>query len=72
MVRFNAKIETSVVSEIRRSTAIVPTIAKMPIAIGKAAATTPPKTQTSTTKLRGSASDSISTRSFRVWSVVCQ
>lgn len=66
MDRFSAKIDTSVTSVNARNTAIDPRIAKPPTATGSAAASNPPKTQTSTTKLSGTAMDSISSRSRSV------
>jgi hypothetical protein len=48
---------------ISRSTDSDPRIAMMPTATGSAAASRPPKTQTSTRKLNGIAIDSISSRS---------
>ena len=65
-LRFSAKIDTLVISETVCSTAMEPRIAKPPTAIGSAAATRPPNTQTSTTKLSGIAIDSMSSRSFSV------
>ena len=63
-VRFSAKIDTSVTSVTARSTAIEPRIANPPTANGRAAASRPPNTHTSTTKLSGMAIDSIISRSF--------
>ena len=63
MDRLSAKIETSVLKVMMRSTDIAPTIASAPTAMGRAAATRPPNTHTSTTKLNGIAMDSISSRS---------
>ena len=57
VVRFSAKIDTSVANVMTRSTAIEPTIAIPPTAIGSAAASRPPNTHTSTTKLSGIAID---------------
>ena len=59
MDRLSAKIETSVVKVMSRSTDIDPTIASPPTSIGSAAATRPPNTHTSTRKLSGIAMDSI-------------
>ena len=64
MVRFIAKIETSVTKVMARSTAMDPRIANPPTAIGSAAAIRPPNTQTSTTKHSGIAMDSMVNRSF--------
>ena len=54
-----------------RSTAIEPRIANAPTARGNAAASKPPNTQTSTTKLSGIAMDSINSRSFSLWLLIC-
>jgi hypothetical protein len=64
MVRFIAKIDTSVTNVTARSTAIDPRIANAPTASGSAAAISPPNTQTRTTKLSGMAMASIINRSF--------
>lgn len=69
-VRFSAKTETSVVNVINRSTAIDPTIASAPTATGRAAASIPPNTHTSTTKLNGIAIDSITSRSCSVCALI--
>ena len=71
VVRFSAKIDTSVLNVIMRSTAIDPTIANPPTATGRAAANSPPNTQTSTRKLNGMAIDSISSRSRCDCEVIC-
>ena len=71
VVRLRAKIDTSVVKEMTRSTASAPRIAMPPTATGSAAATRPPNTQTSTRKLSGIAIDSITSRSRCDWSVIC-
>ncbi|CQD17806.1 hypothetical protein BN970_03857 [Mycolicibacterium conceptionense] len=63
-VRLSAKIETSVTIVNPRNTASEPRIAKPPTASGNAAASSPPNTQTNTTKLSGIAMDSIIKRSF--------
>ncbi|PQM44233.1 hypothetical protein C1Y40_05607 [Mycobacterium talmoniae] len=63
VVRFSAKIDTSAQDVISRSSAVDPTIANAPTASGSAAASRPPNTQTSTTKLNGTAIDSITSRS---------
>ena len=60
---FSAKIDTSVNAVINRSTDIAPRIAITPTIIGRAAAMRPPKTHTSTTKLSGTAINSINSRS---------
>ena len=70
MLRFSAKIETSVNRVITRSTAIEPRIANTPTASGRAAAINPPNTQTNTTKLSGIAMDSIVSRSFSLWPLI--
>ena len=49
---------------IARITAIEPMIANMPTANGSAAASSPPNTHTSTTKLSGTAMASITSKSF--------
>ena len=59
MVRLSAKIDTSVQKVMSRSTDIEPRIAIPPTTIGSAAASSPPKTQTSTRKLSGIAMDSM-------------
>ena len=51
VVRFSAKIDTSVNRVMTRSTAREPRIAITPTATGNAAANSPPNTQTSTRKL---------------------
>ncbi len=71
MDRLSAKMETSVTSVTARSTAIEPRIANPPTASGSAAASNPPNTQTSTTKLSGIAMDSIFSRSFSLWALIC-
>jgi len=53
-----------------RSTAMEPRIANAPTASGSAAASKPPKTQTSTTKLSGTAMASIISRSFSLWALI--
>jgi hypothetical protein len=53
VLRLSAKVDTSVLNVMSRSTAIVPTTASPPRAIGNAAASRPPNTQTSTKKLNG-------------------
>ncbi len=63
VARFSAKIDTSVAKVTSRSTASAPMIAMPPIATGSAAASSPPNTQTSTRKLSGIASDSMTSRS---------
>ena len=70
-VRFNANTDTSVANVIARITAIEPRIANMPTANGSAAASRPPKTQTSSPKLSGTAMASITSKSLLVWSMVC-
>ena len=55
VLRLSAKIDTSVVNVTSRNTDIEPTTASAPRAIGNAAASSPPNTQTSTRKLSGSA-----------------
>ena len=70
MLRFSAKIDTSVNRVMPRSTAIDPKIANMPTTRGSAAAISPPNTHTSTTKLRGIAMDSIISRSFSLWPLI--
>ena len=70
-LRLSANIDTSVTNVIARSTAIDPRIANPPTASGSAAASRPPNTQTSTRKLSGIAMDSISSRSFSVWPLIC-
>ncbi len=65
-IRLSAKIETSVPSATARITAIEPTMAQTPTANGSAAASSPPKTHTSTTKLTGNAMTSMNIRSFLV------
>ena len=69
-IRFNAKIDTSVTAVSNRITAIDPRIANTPTANGSAAASSPPKTHTSTTKLTGRAIASITWRSFMVCSTI--
>ncbi len=71
VIRLRAKIETSVANEMVRSTAMVPKIAIAPTATGSAAAIRPPNTQTSTRKLSGIATDSITSRSRCDCSVIC-
>jgi len=71
VLRFNAKIDTSVVNAINRSTASVPRIDIPPMATGRAAVNKPPNTQTSTTKLSGTAIASINSMSRCAWSVIC-
>ncbi|SKX90020.1 Uncharacterised protein [Mycobacteroides abscessus subsp. abscessus] len=71
MVRFNAKIDTSVAVPIRRSNANVSTIAMMPTPIGSIAAMTPPNTTMSTRKLMGIAIASATARSRVVCSLTC-
>ena len=71
MVRFSAKIETSVTIVTARNTAIEPRIANPPTASGSAAASKPPNTHTSTTKLSGIAMASIVSRSFSLWVLIC-
>ena len=71
-VRFSAKIDTLANSETARSDAMAPRIANPPTATGSAAANNPPKTQTSTRKLSGSANDSMTNRSSWVCSFTCQ
>ncbi len=70
-VKFNANTDTSVANVIARSTAIEPMIANMPTANGSSAASSPPKTQTSSRKLRGTAMVSITNKSSLVWSMIC-
>ena len=70
VVRFSAKIETSVPSATNRNTAIEPTIANAPTATGTAAASSPLNTHTSTRKLSGSAMASITTTSRWVWALI--
>ena len=62
-IRFSANVDTCVATVITRSRASAPTIAVTPTAMGSAAASKPPNTHTSTRKLRGIATDSISSRS---------
>jgi hypothetical protein len=62
-VRFIANTETSVKSVMKRSTASELRMANIPIIMGSAAASTPPNTHTSATKLTGIAIDSINTTS---------
>ena len=71
VAKLRAKIDTSVVVAISRRIDIVPTIASPPTATGSAAASSPPKTHTSTRKLTGSAIDSITSRSRSVWELIC-
>ena len=63
VVRFSAKIETSVKKVTVRSTASDPRIAITPTTIGSAAANTPPNTQTSNRKLSGTTMASSTSRS---------
>ena len=70
-VRLSAKIETSVTMVNPRSTASDPSIAKPPTASGNAAASSPPNTHTSTTKLSGIAISSMVSRSCSVWLLIC-
>ena len=69
MIRFSAKIDTSVNEASARIIAIEPTIANPPTASGTAAASTPPNTQTRTRKLSGSAIASMVSRSRLLWSL---
>ena len=71
MVRLGARFDTSVLKVMKRRTAIEPRIAISPTAIGSAAASRPPNTQTSTTKLSGTAIDSISSRSRCNRELIC-
>ena len=71
MLKFRAKIDTSVNKVVTRRIASAPKIAITPTAIGNAAANNPPNTQTNTMKLRGIAIDSISSRSCCDCSVTC-
>ena len=68
--RFRAKIDTSVTIVNARSTAIEPRIANAPTARGSAAASSPPNTQTSTTKLSGIAIASMRNRSRSLWALI--
>src|SRR4051794_25541596 len=70
MLRSRAYVDTSVANVISRSTDMVQTMANAPRTIGRAAATIPPRTQTSTAKLSGIAIDSINTRSRSFWSLI--
>ena len=70
-LRLSANIDTSVTNVIACSTAIEPRIANAPTANGSAAASRPPNTHTSTRKLSGIAMDSISSRSFSLWPLIC-
>ena len=72
VVRFNAKIDTSVKKVTVRSTASDPRIAITPTAIGSAAANSPPKTQISTRKLSGTTIASSINRSRLDCSVTCR
>jgi hypothetical protein len=69
-VRLSAKMDTGVTRVTARSTAIDPRIAKPPTTRGSAAASSPPNTQTSTTKLSGMAMDSIRNKSFSLWALI--
>ena len=71
VLRLSAKIETSVVNVIRRNTDIDPTTASAPRVIGRAAASRPPNTHTSTRKLSGMAMTSISSRSSWFCLFIC-
>ena len=72
VVRFSAKIDTSVKKVTVRSTASDPRIAITPTPTGRAAANKPPKTQISTRKLSGTTMASKSTRSRLDCSVTCR
>ncbi len=63
VLRFSAKIDTSVAKVTRRNTDIEPTTASAPSAIGSAAVSSPPNTHTSTRKLKGIAIISMTSRS---------
>ena len=65
-----AKTEVPTTPDISRSTSSVPTIEISPISSGIAAATTPRKTNSSSSARTGKAISSALVRSVRVWSLV--
>ena len=72
VVRFSAKIDTSVKKVTVRSTPRAPRIAITPTATGSAAANKPPNTHTSTRKLSGTTMASSTSRSRLDCSVTCR
>ena len=72
VVRLRAKTDTSAKSVKPRSTAVVPMIAKTPIASGSTAAVRPPNTQMRSRKLIGIATASATNRSRLVCSLTCE
>ena len=70
MAMLSAKTEVSVTPAITRRTKSVPTVETTPISSGIAAATTPRKTNSSSSARIGKAINSALVRSVRVWSLV--
>ena len=68
MLSANSEVSTKL--DITRSTSSVPTIEITPISSGIAAATTPRKTNSSSSARIGKAISSALVRSLRVWSLV--
>ncbi len=71
VLRFSAKIDTSVVKVTNRSTDIDPTTASAPSAIGNAAVSNPPNTHTRIRKLNGIAIISMTSRSAWFCLLIC-
>ena len=69
VVRFRENTDTSVVAAITRSTNMVPTTARPPTTRGRALATAPRNTNSSSTMLKGMAMNSAFLRSSCTWVV---
>ena len=67
VVMFRANTETGVNTVMRRRTKSVPMVAIPPTTRGRPAATSPPKTATSSTRVRGTAINSARPRSEPTW-----